>query len=73
MTQFHGDGQFYRAKVIDVTVDEYDNSKTELELNFVDYGDHGLKPKDVVFDIRTEFLKLSFQAIPCSMSNIKPR
>ena len=54
-------------------VDEYDDSKVELDLDFLDFGDHGTKPKEEVFDLRTEFLKLNFQAIACSMANIKPR
>lgn len=71
--QFTGDGQFYRAKVVDILADEYDENKIELNLDFIDFGDQGTKPKDEVFDLRMEFLKLNFQAIACSMANIKPR
>lgn len=70
--KFPGDGQFYRAKVVDVSVDEYDEESAELDLDFVDFGDSGTAQKRDVFQLRTEFLKLSFQAIECCIHNIKP-
>jgi len=71
VSTFSGDSNYYRAKVVDVSLNEYDGSKSNLDLDFIDYGDSEVKPISEVFEIKTEFLKLHFQAIPCKLANIR--
>jgi hypothetical protein len=72
-TQWPGDHQWYRAKVVQVFIDEYDETKVDIIADFVDYGDFDRKPLSDFCNLRPEFLKLSFQAIPCSLAFVEPR
>ena len=69
---FPGDGQYYRAKITEVSVDGYDEGKVEVEVEFVDFGDLDKKSIKEVFELKTQFLKLNFQAIEASLHNVKP-
>ena len=66
------DGSWYRARVANVTSDDYDDSVVDVEVDFVDYGDFEKKSSEDVCQIRSEFLELKFQAIPACMADIKP-
>eukprot|EP00095_Tigriopus_kingsejongensis_P000961 maker-scaffold83_size396513-snap-gene-1.19 protein:Tk00961 transcript:maker-scaffold83_size396513-snap-gene-1.19-mRNA-1 annotation:"tudor and kh domain-containing protein" len=70
--QFEGDGRWYRAKVVKVIQDEYDEARVDLDLDFVDFGDCIRKPISEIRNLKTNFLRLNFQAIRCSLANTKP-
>ena len=44
----------------------------QVDIDFVDFGDCLRKPVKDVFRLEKEFFGLGFQAIECSMANIKP-
>ncbi len=68
-----GDERWYRARVVEVVRDEYDeNAEPMLDLDFVDFGDCDKMPLGEVYDLRTNFLSLSFQAIECCLAGIEP-
>jgi len=71
VTSYAGDDNFYRAKVVEIKVDEYDSEQSVLDLDFIDYGDCQIKPIKEVFEIKSEFLKLHFQAIKCKLADIR--
>lgn len=70
---FTFDGKWYRAEVIEVTEDDYDPDESDVTLLYVDYGDSSALKRKQVFELRTDFLRLRFQAIECSLANVKPR
>lgn len=70
--QFSGDCNYYRAKVVSFKEDSYDLTKSTVDLDFLDFGDFEEKLIGEIFEIRTDFLKLKFQAIQCSMAYISP-
>lgn len=70
---FAYDEKWYRAEVSQVKENEYDDRETELELYYVDYGDSSVIKKGRVFELRTDFLKLRYQAVECILAKIKPR
>ncbi|KAL0275257.1 UNVERIFIED_CONTAM: hypothetical protein PYX00_003167 [Menopon gallinae] len=70
---FYNDNKWYRAEVSDIKPDEYDPEESELNLYYVDYGDSALCKKKDVYELRTDFLRLRFQAIECILAKIKPR
>lgn len=70
--QWQGDEKWYRAKVIKVIQDEYNEQLQKVDLDFVDFGDAETKNKEEVCELKTEFLKLNFQAIKCSLDGVKP-
>ena len=59
--------------MVSVSKDEYDDQKVTLDIDFVDFGDCETKDLKDVYGLKTEFLKLNFQAIECRMANITPR
>lgn len=69
---FTFDGKWYRAEVIEVTEDDYDPDESDVTLLYVDYGDSSALKRKQVFELRTDFLRLRFQAIECSLANVKP-
>jgi len=72
IAQFSGDHSYYRARVVAFHEDSYDVTKSTVDLNFVDFGDCEEKCVSEVFDIKTEFLRLKFQAIECRLAHIRP-
>ena len=52
--------------------DTYDYSQSTVELFFVDYGDSETKPISELWELKDEFLKLKYQAIPCSLAKVQP-
>jgi len=72
VAKFSGDCKFYRAKVVEFKLDEYDEKKSKVDLDFVDFGDCEEKEISEIFEIRTDYLKLKFQAIQCALANVKP-
>ncbi len=71
--RFTSDGSWYRAKVAEIITDDYDEDNIQVIVDFVDFGDCETKSLDSVCDLKEEFLKLSFQAIPVTLADIKPK
>ena len=67
------DSSWYRAKIENVIVDDYDDSKVEVDIFFVDFGDTEKKRVSEVYELPNEFLKLKFQAIACCLLDIKAK
>lgn len=71
-TQFSDDDSFYRARVVAYKEDSYDVTKSTVDLDFVDFGDCEERIVSEVFSIKTDFLRLKFQAVQCSLAKLKP-
>ena len=71
-SQISSDGSWYRARVVEVIIDDYDDSKVEVEIDYVDFGDNEKKPLASICELPDQYLKLNFQAIACCMANLKP-
>ena len=56
-----------------VTADEYDDSRSSVDVDFVDFGDSDTKDKADVCNLRTDYLKLNFQAIACTLAGVEPK
>ncbi|XP_063915993.1 tudor and KH domain-containing protein homolog isoform X1 [Zophobas morio] len=65
---FQYDGKWYRAEVLSIT----DENPPQAELYYVDYGDTDLVPVEEFYELRTDFLRLHFQAIECFLARIDP-
>ncbi|CAD6216288.1 GSCOCG00004439001-RA-CDS [Cotesia congregata] len=63
--KFSFDNRFYRAEVIAVMDDGFN-------IHFLDYGDHEIIEGTDLYELRTDFLSLRFQALECSLANIRP-
>jgi len=70
--RFSQEESYYRAKVVSIKEDSYDASQSKVELFYVDYGDIEEKEITEVYELKTEYLKLKYQAIQCSIAHIKP-
>ncbi|XP_044758198.1 tudor and KH domain-containing protein homolog isoform X2 [Coccinella septempunctata] len=64
---FKYDSKWYRAEVLSV-----DEVKKEAQLHYVDYGDTDFVEFKNILELRTDFLRLHFQAIECYLHNIEP-
>ncbi|XP_019875446.2 tudor and KH domain-containing protein homolog [Aethina tumida] len=64
---FQYDNKWYRAEVI--SVNETENS---ADLYYVDYGDQDTVNISKVYELRTDFLSLNFQAIQCHLAKVLP-
>ena len=70
--KYSTDENWYRAMVNKITIDDYDDSKVLLDIDFVDFGDFETKDLQEVCHLKEEFLKLKFQAIPATLADVKP-
>ncbi|KAK9887842.1 hypothetical protein WA026_000151 [Henosepilachna vigintioctopunctata] len=68
---FQYDNKWYRAEVLNVIKDSETN-EDRAELYFVDYGDSDMVPVSEIYELRTDFLQLHFQAIECFLANVEP-
>ncbi|KAL3274310.1 hypothetical protein HHI36_015713 [Cryptolaemus montrouzieri] len=68
---FQYDNKWYRAEVLNVTRDN-DKDEVQAELYYVDYGDTDIVTIKQIFELRTDFLQLHFQAIECYLANVEP-
>lgn len=67
---FTYDDRWYRAEVQEI---QNDNNENYILLYYVDYGDSSRCKKNEIFELRTDFLRLRFQAIECMLAKIRPR
>lgn len=70
---YPGDDKWYRAEVKNIKTNDCNDNETKVDLYYVDYGDSEFLNKSEIYQLRTDFLKLRFQAIECSLAEIKPR
>jgi len=67
---FRFDKKWYRAEVLNVVADN--GKEPQAELYYVDYGDTDFVPYKEVYELRTDFLRLNFQAIECYLAKVEP-
>jgi tudor domain-containing protein 2 len=70
--QYSHDDKWYRARVTGVTLDDYEVEESQVSLYYLDYGDSDTCRKKELCSLRTDFLKLRYQAIECSLAKVKP-
>lgn len=58
----------YRAEVLNII--ESNPNERQAELYYVDYGDTDVLPCTDLFELRTDFLRLHFQAIECFLARV---
>lgn len=68
---FKYDGKWYRAEIVGILPNQYNPNEVVLDLYFVDYGDSEYVSPHEVFELRTDFLTLRFQAVECFLSGVK--
>lgn len=66
---FMNDGKWYRAEIVELKIE---NDRPVGSLYFLDYGDTDVSPVEEIFELRTDFLRLRFQAIECYLARVKP-
>lgn len=69
---FKYDSKWYRARIVGILPNEFDPRNVVLDLFFLDYGDSEYVQPHEVFEIRTDFLTLRFQAIECFLAYCQP-
>ena len=69
--QFVDEENFYRAKVVSIEENSYDFNQSTVELFYVDYGDSDRKEITDIYELKTDFLRLKFQAIKVSLANVR--
>ncbi|CAH1972681.1 unnamed protein product [Acanthoscelides obtectus] len=67
---FRYDNKWYRAEVLNI--DEENSIPKQAELYYVDYGDTDTLPCKDLYELRTDFLRLHFQAIECFLARVDP-
>uniref|UniRef100_A0A1B0C1N4 Tudor domain-containing protein n=1 Tax=Glossina palpalis gambiensis TaxID=67801 RepID=A0A1B0C1N4_9MUSC len=70
-TVFKHDNKWYRAEVVGILPNQYNPEELVLDLYFVDYGDSEYVLPHEVFELRTDYLTLRFQAVECFLANVK--
>ncbi|XP_036327770.1 tudor and KH domain-containing protein homolog [Rhagoletis pomonella] len=68
---FKYDGKWYRAEIVGILPNQYNPNEVVLDLYFVDYGDSEYVSPHEVFELRTDFLTLRFQAVECFLAGVK--
>uniref|UniRef100_A0A0K8VNK3 Tudor and KH domain-containing protein n=3 Tax=Bactrocera latifrons TaxID=174628 RepID=A0A0K8VNK3_BACLA len=68
---FKYDGKWYRAEIVGILPNQYNPNDVVLDLYFVDYGDSEYVSPHEVFELRTDFLTLRFQAVECFLAGVK--
>jgi len=62
------EGGWYRCQVVSV-----DETTSQCDIKYLDYGGYHTLPIEDLRQIRTDFLSLPFQAIECYLANISPK
>jgi len=70
--RYSDETSFYRARVVSFREDSYDKTRSTVDLDFVDFGDAEEKSIGEVFSLKTDFLKLKFQAVECTLAGVRP-
>jgi tudor domain-containing protein 2 len=69
---FSHDDKWYRARVTDVMLDDYDVEESLVAVYYLDYGDSDTRRKKDLCSLRADFLNLRYQAIECCLAKVKP-
>lgn len=69
---FGYDDSWYRARVTDVTLNDYDVEESLVAVYYLDYGNSETRPKKDLCSLRLNFLNLRYQAIECCLAKVKP-
>jgi tudor domain-containing protein 2 len=69
---FSHDDKWYRARVTDMKLDDYDVEESLVAVYYLDYGDSDTRRKKDLCSLRVNFLKLRYQAIECCLAKVKP-
>jgi Tudor domain. len=69
---FRHDDSWYRARVTDLMLDDYDVEESLVTVYYLDYGDFDTQRKKDLCSLQVKFLKLRYQAIECSLAKVKP-
>lgn len=70
--KFPYDNSWYRGRVCSFSHNEENPQQSQVTVYYVDFGDTETIEMNTVCELRTDFLKLSFQAIECFLANISP-
>lgn len=70
--KFPHDDSWYRGRVCSFSHNEEDPRQNQVTVYYVDFGDTETIQMNTVCELRTDFLKLGFQAIECFLANINP-
>ncbi|CAG9863106.1 unnamed protein product [Phyllotreta striolata] len=71
--KFMYDNKWYRAEVLNLLEEvANDDNEKRAELYYVDYGDTDVVACKDVYELRTDFLRLHFQAIECFLARVEP-
>ncbi|KAG0712668.1 Tudor and KH domain-containing [Chionoecetes opilio] len=70
--KFPHDDSWYRGRVCSYMHCEEEPQQSQVTVYYVDFGDTETIKLDTVCELRTDFLRLSFQAIECFLANITP-
>lgn len=71
-SQFKWDNKWYRARIVAILPNEFNEEGMVLDIYFLDYGDSAYVAPHEVFQLRADFLTLRFQAIECFLANVAP-
>nr|XP_053635261.1 tudor and KH domain-containing protein homolog [Cherax quadricarinatus]XP_053635262.1 tudor and KH domain-containing protein homolog [Cherax quadricarinatus] len=70
--KFPHDDSWYRGQICSYEHNETDPSQSLVTVYYVDFGDSETIRVDTVCELRTDFLKLNFQAVECFLANVEP-
>ncbi|XP_069162013.1 tudor and KH domain-containing protein homolog isoform X2 [Procambarus clarkii] len=70
--KFPHDNSWYRGMICSYEPNETDPIESLVTVYYLDFGDTETVKIDTVYELRTDFLKLNFQAIECCLANVKP-
>lgn len=68
---FKYDGKWYRAEIVGILPNEFNPRNVVLDLYFLDFGDSEYVAPHEVYELRTDFLTLRFQAIECYLAHVR--
>ena len=71
--KFSYDDSWYRGYVTNIITDEYAPEESKAEIYYVDFGDNGQLSVNEVYGLKTEYLKLLYQAVECKLAKVKPK
>ncbi|CAL4101634.1 unnamed protein product [Meganyctiphanes norvegica] len=68
--RFPHDSSWYRGQVCQVVNNDGDSSRSKVTVYYVDFGDTETIEITNICELRTDFLKLNFQAIECKLAYV---
>lgn len=69
--KFFEDNFWYRGRVCECPEEDGEGG-SRVTVYYVDFGDTDTVEKGSLCELRTDFLKLSFQALECFLANVEP-